>query len=83
MSVSAFDPLVIHHVSPAAIMAIGAGVISAASVATGVIGHWFTRMERQARAEGLAEVGADRRLPLSDSLPGEVALGPGGLAPPG
>ncbi len=78
------DPLVIHHVNPATALALGAGLASAATVAAaGLMGRWFTRVEREARAEGTpAPVQASRAetsapdLTVAPTALGKLTLGP-------
>lgn len=72
------DPLIIHHVNPATAMALGAGLASAASVvAAGVMGRWFTRAEREARAEDAPArlLGAGVQASAAETLAAPTALG--------
>lgn len=77
------DPWIIHHVNPAMLVALSTGVASAAMVAAAaVMGRWFTRMERAARAEGTAPSPGPRIEPaLPDPTPAPSAFGALSLGP--
>lgn len=50
-AMSLVDPFVIHHVHPTTLLALSTGVASAATLAAGLMGRWFTRMERLERVD--------------------------------
>lgn len=51
------EPLIILHLNPGTVMALGATVVSAASfAAAAIMGGWFTRIEREARAKDASDL---------------------------